>query len=131
MTFIGHAQSWWAHVSAEVPPPEETLYPKGRVVPGGLADRLLSDYENMWADLSAGSGFGALSRDEDFTRGFLDRHRGKLMFATDCPCLDGKGAGLDRGCFGWRLKDLLERLAPDDGAREAILEGNARRLLGL
>lgn len=129
--FIGHAQSWWAHISADVPAPEETLYPTGAVKPGGLIDRLLADYPNMFADLSAGSGLGGLTRDEDFTAGFLARHGKKLMFATDCPCRDGKGAGIARGsCFAQLSLPFLERmLAPD--ALEDILHNNAVRILNL
>ena len=129
--FIGHAQSWWAHISADVPAPEETLYPTGAVKPGGLIDRLLADYPNMFADLSAGSGLGGLTRDEDFTTGFLARHGKKLMFATDCPCRDGQGAGISRGaCFAQLSLPFLERmLAPD--ALEDILHNNAVRILNL
>ena len=129
--FIGHAQSWWAHISADVPAPEETLYPKGTIKPGGLIDRLLADYPNMFADLSAGSGLGGLTRDEDFTAGFLARHGKKLMFATDCPCRDGKGASLSRGaCFAQLSLPFLKRmLAPD--ALEDILHNNAVRILNL
>ncbi len=129
--FIGHAQSWWAHISADVPAPEETLYPKGAVKPGGLIDRLLADYPNMFADLSAGSGLGGLMRDEDFTAGFLARHGKKLMFATDCPCRDGKGASLSRGaCFAQLSLPFLKRmLAPD--ALEYILHNNAVMILNL
>ena len=36
-TFIGHAQDWWANISATVP--TDTNYPEGKVVPGGLTDR--------------------------------------------------------------------------------------------
>lgn len=129
--FIGHAQSFWAHISARVPAPEETLYPSGPVVPGGLTDRWLGDYPNLYADLSAGSGYNALARDEEFTRGFLERHWRKLLFATDCPCRDGHGAGFPSGCFAAKSVPLLRRLAPNATALEAILGGNAERLLGL
>jgi predicted TIM-barrel fold metal-dependent hydrolase len=130
ISFIGHAQSWWANISAEVPPPEESLYPTGPVVPGGLSDRLLSDYGNMYADLSAGSGLGAITRDEEFSRGFLDRHRKKLLFATDCPCRDGAGSGYDAGCFASRSLPVLKRLVEDTEALEDILHRNAERLFG-
>ena len=72
-TFIGHGQTWWAHVSSE--PGNEKGYPTGPVKAGGLTDRLLADYENMYGDLSAGSGRNAVSRDKDFTTPFLTRHR--------------------------------------------------------
>lgn len=119
---------WWAHISGVVPPPEETLYPKGPVAPGGFAVRLLSDYPNMYADLSAGSGYGALSRDKGFSREFLSRFHDKLLFATDCPCRDGRGTGYEPGCFGQKLLTLLNRLLPDAEMREDILHRNAARL---
>jgi uncharacterized protein len=89
VNFIGHAQTWWANIDAKADQP--TLYPKGPVTPGGLTDRLLADYANMFGDLSAGSGLNALLRDEDHARAFLARHQDKLMFGSDCN--DAVGAG--------------------------------------
>ena len=57
----------------------------------GYTDRLLSDYPNMYGDLSAGSGLNALTRDEDFARDFLIRHRDRLLFGSDCNDRDGGG----------------------------------------
>ena len=129
--FIGHAQSWWANISADVPAPEETLYPTGPVKPGGLIDRLLADYDNVFADLSAGSGLGGLTRDEEFSEGFLARHSQKLMFATDCLCRDGKGAGTSQGaCFAQLSLPFLQRVVPA-AALEDILHNNAVRILKL
>ena len=81
--FIGHAQTWWANIDKNHAD-QKVLYPKGPVTAGGLTDRYLADYPNMFGDLSAGSGLNALTRDEDFTRGFLERHQDKLLFGSDC-----------------------------------------------
>lgn len=81
ITFIGHAQYFWREISAEVD--STASYPKGRVVPGGRVEQLLTEYPNLMADLSAGSGHNALARDLDFAVGFLERQHHKLMFATD------------------------------------------------
>jgi len=89
-TFIGHANSFWAHISAEVSDPN---YPSDAVKPGGLTDRMLSDFPNLYGDLSATSGRNALSRSPDFSADFLARHQDKLMFGSDCGCRDGMGAG--------------------------------------
>jgi uncharacterized protein len=130
--FIGHAQTWWTHISADVPAPEETLYPTGPVKSGGLIDCLLADYDNLFADLSAGSGLGGLTRDEDFAAGFLDRHQKKLMFATDCPCFDGKGKGYARGqCLAQVMVPFLERMVTNEDALVDILHNNAVRILAL
>jgi len=68
-------------------------YPTGKIKPGGLTDRMLSDYPNLYGDTSANSGRNAIARDPDFTAGFLARHKDKLMFGTDCRCRDGRGTG--------------------------------------
>lgn len=93
--FIGHANSWWAHISAQVD--DKVGYPDGAIQPGGVTDRLLSDYPNVYGDLSANSGRNALARDKDFARKFLERHRAKLMFGSDCGCVDGHGSGQQQG----------------------------------
>jgi predicted TIM-barrel fold metal-dependent hydrolase len=89
--FVGHADAFWANVSADYENKE--AYPSGPIVRGGITDKLLSDYPNMFGDLSANSGNNALSRDAEFTADFLQRHQDKLMFGSDCACADGKGTG--------------------------------------
>jgi uncharacterized protein len=89
--FIGHADAFWANVSADYA--EQESYPTGPVKRGGVTDKLLGDYANLFGDLSANSGNNALSRDPDFTTDFLARHQNKLVFGSDCSCQDGRGAG--------------------------------------
>lgn len=125
---IGHAQTWWANISADVP--DGNLYPKGPVKPGGLLDRLLHEYPNVYGDLSAGSGFNALSRDEEFTAGFLDRHHEKLLFGSDCPCRDGKGENFNGTCYSTQLQAFLRRMVTDEAKLANILYRNAVRVLG-
>ena len=93
--FIGHGDLFWAHISADVP--TDRGYPSGPIKPGGLTDRFLSDYSNLYADISANSGNNALARDVDFSREFIVRHRAKLIFGSDCGCMDGKGSGISQG----------------------------------
>jgi hypothetical protein len=68
-------------------------YPSGRIKPGGVSDRMLSEYSNFYGDLSANSGRNFLARDPDFAARFVERHRAKLLFGCDCGCRDGHGAG--------------------------------------
>jgi uncharacterized protein len=133
--FIGHAQSWWANISADAG--KEAGYPTGPVKPGGLTDKLLADYPNIYGDLSANSGRNALARDPDFTREFLSRHSRKLMFGSDCPCRDGRGAGqvstspaLKNKCIGRETLTLLKRLTPPT-LFETITWKNGTELLHL
>lgn len=90
-TFIGHGDSFWANISADVP--DGVSYPTGPIKPGGLTDRMLADFPNLYGDLSANSGRNALGRDPEFAKGFLSRHTAKLMFGSDCSCRDGQGDG--------------------------------------
>jgi predicted TIM-barrel fold metal-dependent hydrolase len=130
VNFIGHAQTWWGNVSAELDPLD--LYPKGPVKPGGLTDRLLSDYPNIYGDLSAGSGLNALTRDPDFARDFVRRHTRKLVWGSDCDCRDGKGGGIKSGqCLAAQSLPLLRKLAPDLAAFRRIVYENASGLLRL
>jgi predicted TIM-barrel fold metal-dependent hydrolase len=89
--FIGHANSFWAHISADVP--ANVAYPTEPVRPGGLTDRMLSEFPNLYGDLSATSGRNALARSPEFSTEFLKRHQDKLIFGSDCGCRDGRGTG--------------------------------------
>ena len=93
--FIGHGDLFWAHISADVP--TDRGYPAGPIKKGGLTDRWLSDFPNLYADMSANSGNNALSRDPEFSPGFITRHKSKLIFGSDCSCTDGHGAGISQG----------------------------------
>ena len=93
-TFVGHCDAFWANVSADYA--NQSAYPRGPIVRGGITDKWLSDYPNLFADLSANSGNNALSRDPSFTAGFLRRHRDKLFFGSDCSCKDGHGGGVSQ-----------------------------------
>ncbi len=124
--FIGHAQTWWANIDRSLGDPA-LLYPKGKVTPGGLTDRYLADYPNMYGDLSAGSGLNALTRDEDFTRDFLQRHQDKLMYGSDCNDRVGTGTA----CQGAQTIAAVRRLAPNRAIERKLLCGNAQRMLKL
>jgi uncharacterized protein len=111
--FIGHADAFWANISADYA--NESAYPTGKIKPGGVTDKLLAEYPNLFADLSANSGNNALSRDPEFTQGFLKRHESKLIFGSDCACTDGKGGGVSQA-----NNPTASRLAGKCVARETL-----------
>jgi len=131
--FVGHADAFWANVSADYH--EEAAYPVGPVKRGGVTDKLLGDFENMYGDVSANSGNNALSRDEEFTSGFLKRHQNKLMFGSDCGCSNGRGDGLGPSvakrmqgkCVARETLGILNKNL-DGGALTKVTWGNAHRL---
>lgn len=124
VTFIGHAQTWWANVD-KGHADQKVLYPKGPVTPGGHTDRYLADFANMFGDLSAGSGLNALTRDEGFTREFLTRHQDKLLFGSDCSDPVGEG----EKCQGSQTLATVRRLAANKAIERKLLHDNATRLL--
>ncbi|MDQ6630416.1 MAG: amidohydrolase [Verrucomicrobiota bacterium] len=126
VNFLGHAQTWWANIDKDYKDHLENngLYPRTRVTPGGTTDRYLSDYANMFGDLSAGSGLGALVRDEEHTRGFLERHQDKLLYGSDCSDTIGRRPG----CQGAQTIAAIRRLAPSKKIERKLLYENARKL---
>ncbi len=133
--FIGHGDLFWAHISADVP--ADRGYPAGPIKAGGLTDRWLSDFPNLYADMSANSGNNALSRDTDFSRGFLARHSGKLIFGSDCSCSDGNGGGVSQNnnpeasrlagkCVARETLAVLKRLTPPKVFRQVTWENGTR-----
>jgi predicted TIM-barrel fold metal-dependent hydrolase len=127
VNFIGHAQTWWANIDKNHND-QSDLYPKGPVTPGGITDRYLSDYPNMYGDLSAGSGLNALTRDEDHARKFLDRHQDKLVYGSDCEDPSGLAS---LGCTGALDIAEVRKLAPTKKIERKLLYENAKRLFRL
>jgi predicted TIM-barrel fold metal-dependent hydrolase len=136
-TFIGHADAFWANVSADYK--NEAAYPNGPIVRGGVTDKWLADYPNLFGDMAANSGNNAMSRDPVFTSDFLTRHQDKLIFGSDCACADGRGGGVSQGnnpaaarmvgkCVARETLDLVKRLAPA-AAFKKIAWDNAHKLL--
>ena len=137
--FIGHGDLFWAHISADVP--TDRGYPRGPIKPGGLSDKWLSDFPNFYADMSANSGNNALTRDPAFTKGFLERHRTKLIFGSDCSCSDGNGGGVSQNnnpeaarlsgkCVARETLGALKRAASPEIFRQVVWT-NGNRLFKL
>lgn len=126
VNFIGHAQTWWANIDKNHGN-QNVLYPNGKVTPGGLTDLLLTRYDNVYGDLSAGSGLAALLRDEEFTRSFLNRHQDKLIYGSDCSDTTGTG----KACTGWQAIAAIKKLSPDKNAERKMFFDNANRVFRL
>lgn len=125
VNFIGHAQSWWANIDKNYQGGE--VYPKGPVTQGGLTDKWLSEYPNMFGDMSAGSGLNAIIRDEEHYKGFIERHQDKLLFGSDCNDHLGRGPG----CQGAQILAAIRRVASSKEIERKVLFHNARKLMKL
>ncbi len=133
--FIGHGDLFWANISADVP--TNRGYPDGPIKKGGLTDRWLSEFPNLYADLSANSGNNALSRDMEFSRKFVARHQDKMVFGSDCSCSDGHGAGISQNnnpeasrlagkCVARATLGVLKDLAEPKVFRKLLWENGLR-----
>jgi predicted TIM-barrel fold metal-dependent hydrolase len=123
VTFIGHAQTFWANIDAKYDN-QKVMYPKGKVTPGGLTDRYLSDHANFYGDLSGGSGLNAFIRDEEHARGFIERHQDRLMYGSDCS----DSAGFGPTCSGANQIAAVRRLSPNKPVERKLLYENAKAL---
>ncbi|MBE2282509.1 MAG: amidohydrolase family protein [Prosthecobacter sp.] len=123
--FIGHAQAFWGNIDKNHD--QKVNYPKGKVTPGGLTDRYLADYPNMFADMSAGSGLLALTRDEEHTTAFFQRHQDKILYGSDCADHLGRGPG----CQGAATIAAIRKLAPSKAVERKILFENSKKLFRL
>jgi uncharacterized protein len=125
LKFFGHSAAFWSEISGELEPGAKNGYPKGPVKPGGALVRLLRTYPNLNGDLSAGSGFNALTRDPGFAYEFIDEFQDRLMLGLDhtdvthdFQHIEWLSAARDEGHI---TSEILEK----------ILWGNANRLIGL
>ncbi|MDH7568144.1 MAG: amidohydrolase family protein, partial [Armatimonadota bacterium] len=124
LIFLAHSQPFWAEISSDVTAETRSGYPKGKVTPGRVVE-LMRRHPNLHGDLSAGSGFNAISRDPEFGAAFMEEFQDRLYFGTDLandpqplPIVD-------------HFRMLKEKEILSKEAYEKIAWGNAARLLGL
>ena len=116
--WVGHGPHFWSAISGD-DGVQRGPYPKGPITPGGAIDRLMAQYDNLYADLSGMSGYNAMTRDPEFTTGFLERRWRRLLFGTDI-------------CYANEplpIIDWMRAVPLDEAVRRAIAEDNARALL--
>ena len=83
LKFIGHSQTFWAEMDGNVTEDERGGYPKGKIEEEGAIAKLMRKYPNLYGDVSAGSGWNALARDEEYAVKFINEFQDRLMFGTD------------------------------------------------
>jgi predicted TIM-barrel fold metal-dependent hydrolase len=115
-TFIGHAPGFWREISGDADS-DPTSYPRGPVTSGGRLYDLFDRYENLYADLSAGSGRFALERDPEHAVKFINRYSDRLLFARDYYEQD--------------LHNFLQTLDLDEAVTNKIYFENALKLVPL
>ena len=125
LQFIAHSMGIWSNISGDADEQNWMGYPTGPVAPGGRLIELLRRYDNLWCDISAGSGNNALVRDPDFGYWFLQEFRHRILFGTDI-C----GPGQEVGQVDTVNAALASGVLSQEGY-EQICWRNATELLGL
>ena len=119
--FIGHGPGWWASISGGLSQADLAGYPKGPVAPGGAIDALMDQFDNIYGEMSAGSGANAISRDPEFGPKFLERRADRLMFGTDFLAPGQNVPQLE----------LFREIEIPASVQAKVFRDNARRVLGL
>jgi hypothetical protein len=100
---IGHGAGFWAGIAPVTTYDEKCSYPFAPIKSNGALACLFRKYPNLYADISARSGFGALARDPRYAEQFLEEFQDRLLFGTD---IISRGRQADRK----RQKRLIESL---------------------
>lgn len=82
LKILGHSQCFWNEIGDNVDAENRMGYVSGKVNEGRIA-YLMREYPNLYCDLSAGSGFNAISRDPDYAYRFIEEFSHRLMYGTD------------------------------------------------
>ncbi|OGS18369.1 MAG: hypothetical protein A3J83_06410 [Elusimicrobia bacterium RIFOXYA2_FULL_40_6] len=117
--FILHGPGWWKEMSGDSNSDED--YPNGKIIPGGRVGYLLDKYPNIYGDLSASSGYNALTRDAEYTVKFLEKNHTKLLFGTDYLAPRQKVP----------IVAFIKNIKISSKTFEAITQKNAIRILNL
>jgi len=123
LILLSHSAVFWAEISANVTVEQRNGYPQGKVEPGRVVE-LMQKYPNLHGDLSAGSGFNAISRDPEFGYQFMEEFQDRLYFGTDIA------NNLQETPIVGYFRKLKEEKLISKNAYEKITWKNAAKLLG-
>ncbi|MEW6357248.1 MAG: amidohydrolase family protein [Planctomycetota bacterium] len=125
LIILGHGPAYWAEIAKLRTPADRRGYPNYPVEEEGAVPRLFRKYENMWGDLSAGSGWNALARDRDHAVRFVNEFQNRLLFGTDICAPDQPFKIVDF------LLGLRDEKKISEETFQRVARENAIKLLGL
>ena len=125
LKFFAHSQTFWAEMGRLQTPADRYGYPTYPIDEEGVVPKLFRRYENLYGDMSAGSGCNAVKRDRKFGIEFMNDFQDRLLFGTDI-CAPGTPTP---------LVDYLQELKKSGEISETVFNKiareNAVRVLGL
>lgn len=107
--FIFHGWGWW------------NLFSNHNI------ENFLNNYDNVFMDVSANSGYLTLKNNYDYSKKFLKNHHKRVLYGSDFPMLttyDGSQFGSNQHVF-----DLLNQFELSQIALDNILYKNAEKLV--
>ncbi len=126
LKIFGHSQPFWSEISADNTDAVRNINPPGKVIEGRLT-YLLRTYENLYCDLSAGSGRNAMMRDPEHAARFMEEFSDRLMYGCDICSV--------ANVHQYQFNDFLNQMLADGLLKEEtyrkIVRENAVRLLKL
>ena len=125
LKIFGHSQCFWSEISENTEQTRNT-YPRGKVKEGRLHE-LLRKYDNLYCDMSAGSGANAFMRDREHAARFIEEFSDRLMYGCDI-CAKINTFPFDFDAFLTNMRKSGE--ISEENYRK-IVRDNAARLLKL
>ena len=125
LILLGHGPAFWSEMGVLETVADRGGYPRYPIRAEGAVPKLFRRYPNLWGDLSAGSGYNALTRDRAYGIKFLNEFQDRLCFGTDICYAEQE---LPLAGF---LLELKAEGALSEETFEKIARGNARRLLNI
>ena len=137
LTFLGHGPVFWSEIARLETPAERcvgwtfrgkqmgTLYNTGKIKEEGVMPKLLRRYPNLHCDMSDGTAYNALTRDENYIAEFIREFEDRMYFGTDIV-----SPNFEVPLIG-KLKEWRDRGVITKTAYNKITHENAMRLLEL
>lgn len=138
LIYFGHGPAFWAEIAKLETPGERCVpykFATGQVSPAcvnrgpireeGVIAKLCRRYPNLHLDLSDGTAYNALTRDEDYIAEFIREFSDRMYFGTDLCSPD------QRVPLIGKLKEWLDRGVITKTAYNQITHENAMRHLKL
>ena len=126
LKIFGHSQPFWSEIGDNNNNEVRNKYVKGKVQNGRLPE-LLREYENLYCDLSAGSGANALMRDREHAAAFIEEFSDRVLYGCDI-CMHGQKFPFE---FDEFLTSMRESGEISEENYVKLVRGNACRLLDL
>ena len=124
LKILGHSAPFWNEIGDNVNNENRMGYVDGKVNEGRIA-KMMRECPNLYCDLSAFSGFNAMTRDPDYTYRFIEEFGDRMMFGTDI-CQPG---GTNKLAF-W-LDESYEKGCISEDNYKKICRENAIRIFKL